>query len=114
MARAKANVEEATEKGPSKMNMVRDALRELGNDAKPKAIFDYVLKNFGVELPTPMISSYKSSIIGKDAGRSGSFRVSKGAASSGNVSLNDLEQVQTLIDRVGAPQLQHLIRVLSK
>lgn len=113
MARAKANVEEATEKGPSKMNMVRDALRDLGNDAKPKAIYDYVLEKFGVELPTPMISSYKSSIIGKDPGRSGSFRVSRGAA-SGNVSLNDLEQVQTLIDRVGAPQLQQLIRVLSK
>jgi hypothetical protein len=108
MARAKGS----GEKSVSKMGLVRAALQELGAEAKPKAIFDHVKTRHGVEIPATMISSYKSTILGGGAGRSTAGRGGRGG--DANVSLADLEQVQRLIDRVGAPQLQHLIRFLAK
>jgi len=111
MAKAKGTADE-TEKAPSKMGLVRQALQELGDDAKPKEIFDYVREKHGVEIPPTMISSYKSTILGKGGDRSGAVRLGRGG--DANVSLSDLEQVQQLIDRVGSQQLQSLIRVLAK
>src|SRR5437016_7832667 len=108
MARSKASANG----GVSKMGLVREALEQLGGEAKPKAIYDHVKSKHGVEIPTTMISSYKSSILGKGAGRSSAGRGGRGGDAS--VSLSDVEQVQRLIDRVGATQLQHLIRVLAK
>jgi hypothetical protein len=111
MARMKGAADEG-DKTPSKMGLVRQALQELGDDAKPKAIFDHVKGKHGVEIPPTMISSYKSTILGKGGERSGSFRTGRGG--DANVTLTDLENVQRLIDRVGAPQLHHLIKVLAK
>jgi hypothetical protein len=100
------------DKGVSKMDLVRQALQELGDEAKPKDIFEHVKSRHGIEITPTMISSYKSSILSKEAGRSLAGRL--GRAGNISVSLTDLEQVQRLIDRVGAAQLQHLIRVLAK
>jgi hypothetical protein len=98
--------------GVNKMGLVRQALQDLGADAKPKAIYEHLKSKHGVDIPTPMISSYKSTILGKGAGRSGSVRVGRGGG--GSVSLSDVQEVQQLIDRVGAPQLQQLIKVLAR
>src|SRR5688500_12227883 len=110
MAKSKAGANGGA-KGASKMSLVREALEQLGGEAKPKDIFDHVKSRHGVEIPPPMISSYKSTILGKGAGRSSAGR---GRGGDVNVSLTDVEQVQKLIDRVGANQLQQLIRVLAK
>jgi hypothetical protein len=112
MARAKGGAVDSGDKGPSKMGMVREALQQLGDDAKPKAIGDHVKTKYGVDIQPAMISSYKSTIVGKGGGRSGSMRTGRGGGST--VSISDLEHVQRLIDRVGANHLQLLIRVLAK
>lgn len=112
MARAKGNAAENGEKGPSKMGLVRDALQQLGGDAKPKAIFDHVKDKHGVEIPPTMISSYKSTILGKGAERSTAARGGRGG--NGSVSLSDVEEVRQLVERVGPRQLEQLIKVLAK
>ena len=45
------------EKGVSKMGLVREALEQLGGEAKPKDIYEHVRSKHGVEIPTTMISS---------------------------------------------------------
>jgi hypothetical protein len=109
MARAKGGAADNGSKGPSKMGMVREALQQLGDDAKPKAIGEHVKAKHGVDIQPAMISSYKSTIVGKG---SGSSRTGRSGGTS--VSISDLEQVQRLIDRVGANHLQQLIKVLAK
>lgn len=98
--------------GPSKMQMVREAIGELGSDAKPKDIGEYVRTKYNTEIPPPMISSYKSTITGGGGNRS---RAGRGGAGGlgGDVSLTDVEAVRGLIDRLGADQLSRLVRVLS-
>lgn len=104
--------------GPNKMQLVRDALAELGGKAKPKAIQEWVKEKSGVLMSTTMISSYKTSISksgkrGRKRGR-GPGRPAAAAGGAGkSVSLNDLNAVKTLIDRVGVTKLGDLIKLLS-
>lgn len=116
MAKKKAGKEEKpsegaspVEAGPSKMGMVREALGSLGNEAKPKQIDEYVRAKYGVEIPPTMISSYKSTITGVGASRSRAGTV----AGNGAVAMSDIETVKRLVERIGADQLQSLVRVLS-
>jgi hypothetical protein len=102
----KARAESAGDAGPSKMQMVREALDQLGSDAKPKDIGDHVKAKYGADINPQMISSYKSTISG--GGRS----TAKGSK-AGNVSLSDVEAVRGLVDRLGADGLTKLVRVLS-
>ena len=54
----------------NKMDLVRKALRRLGNDAKPKRIQGYLKKRYGLEMSNDMISTYKGNILKKAAGES--------------------------------------------
>jgi hypothetical protein len=92
--------------GPSKMKMVEEAMRELG-DSTPKAMQSYINQKYGVEIGTTMISSYKSNIR-KRGGSSG-----RGGADA-SVGVRDVALIRNLIDRMGANQLQALIKVMSK
>jgi hypothetical protein len=105
MARAKADAGG----GPSKMKMVEQAMQELGN-ASPKDLQAYVQQKFNTEIPTTMISSYKSNITKRTGGRIGG----KAGAAAGSVGVRDVQVLRELIDRLGASQLQTLIKVLSK
>jgi hypothetical protein len=105
MARAKAD----TGNGPSKMKMVETAMEELGN-ASPKDLQAFIQQKHGVEIPTTMISSYKSNILKRTGGRVGG----KAGGAAGSVGVRDVALLRELIDRVGASQLQTLIKVLSK
>src|SRR5947209_18007980 len=88
--------------GLSKMSMVREALGDLGANAKPKELAEYISKKFGAEVNPQMISAYKSTINGGgSAGRSRSGRNGGG----GNVSISDIEAVRGLVDRIGGRQL---------
>ena len=95
--------------GPSKMQMVREALDTLGGDAKPKAIAEHVKGKYGADLPAAMISSYKSTISSGGASKSRAW-----IGGGGSVSVGDLEAVKTLVDRLGARQLESLVRLLAK
>src|SRR5947209_698225 len=54
--------------GMSKMEAVRRALAQLGREAKPLQIKDYIKSEFGIEMGADHISTYKGDIL-KKAGR---------------------------------------------
>ena len=97
MAKSKSEV--------SKADMIRDAMKELGN-AAPKDMQRYIADKYKVSISTTMISSYKSNFSRKQGGR--------GGAVEGAIGVKDLTVLRELIDRVGAPQLQSVIKVLAK
>ena len=102
---------------PSKMQLVRNAITALGADAKPLAIQNHVKENGGIDLPSGMISSYKSMIQKKDGAPSKrSSNVSSGGTGGGHgtFSIDDLERIQALINSVGAPQLLKLVHALTR
>ena len=106
MARAKADAGG----GVSKVKMVTQALQDV-RDGSPKDLQAYIKEKFGTDIPTTMISSYKSSIGRKHGGPVGGVR---GLTGDATVGVRDLSALRDLIDRVGAPQLQALIKVLAR
>lgn len=105
MARAKSSAGE-----PSKREMVKSALDELGN-VGPTEIQDFIQQKYGTEISKAIISSYKSQLKTKGA----SSGAGRGAGKlSGSVDLRDLTAVQNLIHRIGAAQLQSIVKMLSK
>jgi hypothetical protein len=96
-----------TKGGVSKADMIREAMRELG-DAPPKDMQRYIADKYKTTISTTMISSYKSN-FNRKSGRGG-----RGGAGEGNIGVKDLTVLREMIDRVGAPQLQSVIKVLTK
>lgn len=107
MARGKADAEGGK---VSKRKMVEQALQELGN-VGPKELQAHIQKAHGVEIGSTMLSSYKSQILRKQGGGGGG-----GGGRGGDAALEvkDVAALRELIDRVGAGELQTLIKVLSK
>src|SRR5262245_48954983 len=94
----------------NKAQMVRDALAALGKDAKPAAIQEHIKAAGGPEIPTVMISSYKSSMKAKGGkgGRRG--RVGRPAkAGGGGGIIGDIAAVRGLIEKHGKADLVKLI-----
>lgn len=92
----------------SKMKMVTQALQDR-RDASPKDLQAYVKEKFGTDISTTMISSYKSNILRKQGGGGRG-----GSGGGGQIGFRDLTAVRDLIDRVGAAELQSLIKMLSR
>lgn len=93
---------------PSQREMVKSALEALGN-VGPTELQEYIQKTFGKEIKKQIISSYKSQLKAKGNGGGG-----RGAGKlSGSVDIRDLSAVQDLIRRLGATQLQSLVKMLS-
>lgn len=103
MARAKADAGG----GMSKMKMVTQALQDV-RDGSPKDLQSYIKEKFGTDIPTTMISSYKSNILRKQGGGSG-----RGGGDT-QVGVRDLTMIQDLIGRYGAGGLTNLVKVLSR
>jgi hypothetical protein len=104
----------------SKMAGVRQALAELGNDAKPVAIQEY-LKKAGIDMSTNMVSNYKTHILkksGKRRKRRGrKLVVAKAAAAPAprnSIGMADLQQIKALTDRIGADKVRELATLLGK
>jgi hypothetical protein len=104
----------------NKMEGVRRALGELGYDAKPQVIQEFVKTRFGLDMGTNMISNYKSVIIKKAAGQSTLVRrprehaASHPAPGEGGFSLDELQAVKKVADRIGADKVRQLAEVLSR
>src|SRR5262249_33606699 len=111
----------------NKMDCVRQALTELGNDAQPKDIQDFLKRKFDLDMNTKMISTYKGSILrgaAKTGGavRQSAARVSSRAAApkespkaggrSGGISVEDIRAVKELADRLGPGKVRALMDVL--
>ena len=107
-------------KPESKMDAVRDALANLGNDATPIDIQAYVKKTFNLALDTSLISNYKGYLT-KGAGKKSKSKGKKpgkakaaGVQHVGGISMADIAAVKALTDRMGADKVADLARVLGK
>lgn len=91
--------------GVSKAQGVREAMANLGADAKPQAIQDYLKQHHGIEMDATMISSYKSNELkkGGKVGRSGK---------SGNI-IDDIGTIKGLLKKHSKGELISLIEALS-
>ena len=57
--------------GMSKMDAVRQALSDLGKDAKPLELQPYIKQSFGIDMSVDHVSTYKSQILRKKGKRRG-------------------------------------------
>lgn len=106
----------------SKIDAVRAALKELGNDAMPGKIQDFVKEKFGLEMSTGHVSNYKSHLLKKKGKRGRKKKVAEAAPAAAvaavkapptRVSLTDIAAVKDLVGRVGEDNLKNLIGLLG-
>lgn len=112
-----------TNGGPSQTKMVMTALQELGEDAKPQAIQDYIKSKYGKELSKTIISNYKSNMKRKGViGAAGPAETETAAPGAGRgrpqgtgngIQVEDLEAVRGLVSRLGATQLRRVVDALA-
>jgi hypothetical protein len=110
--------------GMTKQEAVRQALSELGNDAKPTQIKGFVKERFGIEMTTDHISTAKGDILRKAGGKGKSVakkpaqvQSAATANSSGSktgIPLEDILSVKDLVGRLGAEPLRTLIDAFAK
>ncbi len=105
--------------GISKMEGVRRAMHQLGGDAKPLEIKIYLKREFGIDMEPNMISNYKSMI--KSGGtKSALIRRGRpagstaGRGSNGGFSLEEIQEVQDVAERIGPDKVRQLAAVLYK
>jgi hypothetical protein len=112
VARAKA---ESGDKTMTQTGMVRAALEELGADAKPLAIQEHIKTKFNKELPTSIISNYKSVMKRKGAGNGAAGRGRRPGRPprGGGLQIADLEAVRALVRRLGADNVRRLVDVVT-
>jgi len=126
MGKAKS-VEPATEPAKvNKMEMVRNAVKELGIEAKPLEIQEHIKDRYGIEIPTQVVSNYKFQIGksgGKPPGKPGprpqvnpqpaaAVPVARPTPTAG-ITLVDVAAVRELVNRLGVEQVQKLAEVVS-
>jgi hypothetical protein len=99
--------------GISKMEGMRRAMAELGNDAAPMELQKFLKDELGIAMPTSLISNYKSTI--KSSGRSALIR-KPGAAKprADGITVEDIRTVKEVIDKLGAEKVRELADVLGK
>jgi hypothetical protein len=118
-----------TNGGITKKEAVRQALSKLGKDASRSDIQKFVQNNYGLQMTLDHISNCKGE-LSKEKGHAKSALTKQPAASkpepkkpassparksdSHGISLEDIETVKDLVERVGAESLRHLIDVLAR
>jgi hypothetical protein len=126
---------QATKAGPgngqtvSKLEAVRRSLAELGNDAMPLTIQEHLKKTFGIQMSPNHISNYKSLVLGKrrkgkrrgrkpkavaGAVQEAATPVVREATREGDISLEDIQAVKELSERLGAGQVRELVGLLAR
>jgi hypothetical protein len=111
------------------MQCVREALSELGNDAQPKDIQDFLRRKFRLDMTTQYISTYKSGVLKEAARKSGIIRLPTAttptpatappkaspqvAAMNGRISVEDIRAVKAVVEKIGAEAVKELADVLS-
>jgi hypothetical protein len=113
----------AKEKGISKLAAVKKALKELGKDAMPVKIQEYVKETFSLEMSTSHVSNYKSLLLRKKKGKKAAeaapapaaapVKAASAPAGGGSVSMGDIAAVKELVGRVGEDKLKSLIGLLG-
>lgn len=125
----------------SKMDAVRECLKELGADAKPRDAVPWIKSKFGVDVPPGIFSSYKRSINlaaaeseGTSSGSATASASSKGGRAASGASTSSastkaaatfgtapptenpaeaVRAVRQLVDRWGAEFIKELVDLLG-
>ncbi len=107
----------------SKLEGVRRAVAQLGNEVDPQDIQRFLLDHYGLEIGRVNVSKYLSHLrlneTGKKTSRPGvQPSVAKTSAAAkgsgkGSVSFEDLQQVKALVERLGADRVRLLIGLLG-
>jgi hypothetical protein len=109
----------------SKMDAVRTAIKQLGKDAMPAKILEYVMAKFGLEMTSAVVYNYKSVILHAKKGKkpaaakvesapaTAAVKAASASAKGSAVSLQDLAAVKGLVGRVGEDDLKSLIGILG-
>jgi hypothetical protein len=109
----------AGEKPQSKMDAVRRILSESGKDTMPVEIQSQLHRKFRIKMDTATISTYKGTILrqgapkkkmGRPMGRPAGVST---PAASGSISIEDIQAVKALADRLGPDKLRQLPEVLA-
>jgi hypothetical protein len=102
--------------GTTIADMVRDAMKELGSDAKPLAMQAHIKTKFNKDLTTQVISNYKFQFRKKAGmGPAGSGRGRGKHAGAAGV-LDDVETIRVirgLVNSLGAQRVKELVDVLE-
>jgi hypothetical protein len=70
----------------------------------------FIKEKYSVELPTNIISNYKS-VIKKAGGKTGTNGAKRGRKPKVSVQFADLEAVQGMVSRLGADQVKKLVEM---
>lgn len=108
----------------SKMEAMRQVLDAHGVDIKPLEIQEHLKKQFGIDMDTKLISTYKTTITTKKKGKkvkkkmAASVDVPQAAAApiarTRGITIDDIHAVLKLANRIGAEKLRELAEVLAK
>ena len=125
MPRGRPNAEAGADPRINKTEAVRQAMEALGYGAQPLEIQKHIKDNFGLDIGTNMISSYKSSLR-KRAGMKGRLKkrgrpkktdaVSAAPAAPSYhdaVPWKDLRTIKEIAGRIGRKGLRELVELLD-
>lgn len=127
MPRGRPSGDEIADPRSNKMEAVRQAMASLGDDGSPLEIQKFVKENFGVEMSTNMISSYKSTLRSK-AGVAGKRRKrgrpkktdgptvavkAMPVSAHDYVPWKDLRTIKDIAGRIGKKNLRDLVDFLD-
>jgi hypothetical protein len=108
----------------NKMDAMRLAMRALGGrKAKPMELQRWLMENYNINMPTSLISNYKSSILKERKGKVGrprKVRVGEAGEPAAaaprrvSVSLEDIRTLKALADRIGADKVVELVGMVGK
>jgi hypothetical protein len=103
------------------MEAVRQALAELGREAKPLTLKEHILTKFAIDMPSMLISNYKSTILKKARQKRRAGRKPRALAaevtvrteSGSAIRLEDIRTVKRLVDRFGATRVKELVEAVG-
>jgi hypothetical protein len=104
---------------PSNMSLVREAVEKLGLDAKPEAIRQEILASHNIDVPTGLISTYKSIFkreknkVPKKA-KAASASSPKASKISDDAVLEFIATVRNFESKVGAEKILQVMNALYK
>jgi hypothetical protein len=104
----------------NKTEAVRIALQKLGSDAMPLQIQAYLKDEFGLPISADMASTYKGNLLKKAAGQSQVVRRpraeprTRANGTQDGFSIEDVQSVKALAERIGPDQVRQLLDVLAK
>ncbi len=105
----------------SKIDAMRETLKELGRKAMPLTIKDHLKSKYGIDADTTLISTYKSTLLNKRKRKALKGRREEGRAvatspaiSSEGVTVEDIKAIKEMSERIGVDMVRDLAQVLGK